>query len=371
MIISESLSENELRAIASDVVRLSALLTRERERLSTDYMKDSRLRKAYLAYFVPANLPKIHLPLKELALHPMQLFSRDRLMILDLGSGPGTAVLGILEFFSRLGQSPFLDFTAIDNTPENLDDAEALFQSWRDRTGLKSSLRTLKTTVEESHRRLSGERFDIVVLSNVLNELFYGHKDRIRKRRHIIQLVMDGLLDEHGSCIIIEPALRETSREMLEAVCGLVNDGINIYSPCHAAGLCGTLSNPKDWQHEEVPWDAPEIIRKIDRIAGLIKDALKFSYVVLRRDGLSIMDVFGMEAYRVVSEPLVTRGKMEFYLCGREGRRLITRLDKDRTDSNIGFDALRRGDFVLIEGAIDEGKRLKVTKETRVTVKRV
>lgn len=364
-------AKKDLKSIAADVVRLSWLLTRERERLPFEYMKDDRLRRAYLAYFVPSNIPKIHIPLKELASHPAGLIPKDRLRVIDLGSGPGTALLGIMDFFSTREERPFLELTAVDSVPENLDDAMSLFMSWKKRTGLDSTLRTLKSPVEHAHLRLSKERFDIAVLSNVLNELFCGHEDRISKRRDLILRIMDRLLNLGGSCIIIEPALRDTSREMLDAVCGLLGMGIHIYSPCHPAGLCATLSNPRDWQHEEAAWDPPGLVKEIDRFTGLVKDALKFSYVVLRKDNLSILDVFGENAYRVVSEPLASKGKLEYYLCGQDGRRRVVRLDKDRTDANSRFNVLRRGDFVLFKGHIDEGSRLKITKGTEVTVKRV
>ena len=101
MNISPELSHNELRSLASDVVRLSRLLTSEREDLPAAYLTDERLRNAYQAYFLPSNLSKIHKPLQELSLHPRDLFSKAKLRILDIGAGPGTASLGALTFFSQ------------------------------------------------------------------------------------------------------------------------------------------------------------------------------------------------------------------------------------------------------------------------------
>ncbi len=365
-----SASSTDLNELSAHVSRLSGLLTRDREALPEAYLKDPGMRQAYLRYFVPANIGKIHLPLRELSLHPKGLLRRDRLRVLDLGSGPGTALLGMLEFFSRQEHRPKLDCTALDQVGENLKDAGRLFAEWRGSTGMDASLRTLRSGVEQAATRLAGERFDILILSNALNELFHGRDERIEERRSVLRTLLDQLMDRQGSCIIIEPALRETSREMLEVVCGLPAENVRFYSPCPAEGLCATLENARDWQHEEVPWDPPPIVRDVDRRTGLRKDALKFSYVVLRTDASCITDVHGRDAWRVVSEPLLSKGKAEFYLCGSEDRRLAVRLDKDRSDANQDFGCLQRGDFVLFEGVLDEGKRLKVVKETKVVVKR-
>ena len=70
-----------------------------------------------------------------------------------------------------------------------------------------------------------------------------------------------------------------------------------------------------------------------------------------------------------MSEPLVSKGKAEYYVCGVAGRKLITRLDKDRSPQNHAYSGLRRGDIVVFEGLRDEGKRFKVEKGTRVIIR--
>jgi hypothetical protein len=145
-----------------------------------------------------------------------------------------------------------------------------------------------------------------------------------------------------------------------------LEQGFNVYSPCLFSGKCPVLANPRDWCHEDIPWDPPALVKEIDKVTGLHKDSLKFSYLVLRKDGLSLSDVLGRNIFRVVSEPLVSKGKREFFVCGAAGRRLVTRLDKDTTPANELFGALQRGTVVHFERLIDEGKRFKVGKETAV-----
>jgi ribosomal protein RSM22 (predicted rRNA methylase) len=196
--------------------------------------------------------------------------------------------------------------------------------------------------------------------------MFLRETDRIMKRTELVRNIMEHLLAADGSCIIIEPALQETSRDLLMVRDGIVDGGLHVYAPCLVQGHCPALVNSKDWCHEDRHWDPPEIIREIDSHIGLRKDSLKFSYLVLRKDGRTLADTYEEAAYRVVSEPLASKGKLEFYLCGEEGRRLATRLDKDASPANGMFARLQRGDVVRVEGLVIEERRYRITKESLV-----
>lgn len=360
-------AKDELRSLAADVARLSTLLTRERERLPAVYLEDARLRKAYLAYFHPSNTSKIHAPLRELSLHPDNPLLKEKLRVLDIGSGPGgPALLGVMGYFSQQERKPRLDLTALDPVAENLKEAEKHCLAHRDTYALDASFHAIRSGLEGIARLVRGP-FELIVLSNVLNELFPHDGDRIEKRVGILSAILGRFLADDGSCIIIEPALRETSRELLGVRDGILEQGFHVYSPCLISGKCPALANPKDWCHEDLPWDAPALVRELDKLTGLRKGSLKFSYLVLRKDGKSLSDVYDPGAFRVLSEPLISKGKKEFFLCGVKGRRLVTRLDKDATPENEPFEALDRGDIIRFEGLIDETKRFKVKKETRVT----
>ncbi len=371
-----------LDKLAANVARLSNLLTRERENLPLPYLKDKGLREAYILYYVPANLNKIHVPLRELSLHPGGIFWKKRLKVLDLGSGPGTAILGIMDFFSTEADKPLLEFTAVDPIEDNLRDAERLFQSFKNNTLVDTSLLTIRSGIERTKSLPEGP-FDMIILSNVLSEVFQpgqeipkqvrddreGMTGRLDYRLNLLKSVINRSLAGDGSCIIIEPALRATSRELLEVRDGLLREGLHIYSPCLINDPCPALINPKDWCHEDIPWEPPATILEIDKLTGLRKDSLKFSYLIIRKDTLSLSDIsniFVNDPFRVVSEPLISKGKIEHYLCGAGGRRLVVRLDKDKSKLNEPFSSLKRGNIVSFQGLIDEGKRLKVDKETSV-----
>ncbi|MDH4161295.1 MAG: small ribosomal subunit Rsm22 family protein [Nitrospirota bacterium] len=358
-------SSPDIKALAEAVQRLSHLLTRERERLPDAYLNDHELRQAYLQYFLPVNRAKIIVPLQELSLHPAGLLSGCMLRVLDIGSGPGTSILGILDFFEKRGTPPILEFTAVDAVPGNLSEAERLFRAAAAGYGSKASIKTMVRSFGEGSGRVEGT-FDLIVLSNVLNELFHDKPDRNQRRAGVLADLLKTSLAATGSCIIIEPSLRETSRDLLSLRDALVIAGFTIYSPCLTQEPCPALVNPRDWCHEDRPWEAPQLIREIDSLIGLRKDSLKFSYLVVRRDTRAVGGPFPEGAFRVVSEPLVTKGKRELFLCGTGGRRQVMRQDKDASPENAAFTELLRGDVVRFKGLVDEVKRLRVTKETVV-----
>ena len=365
---SSSLTASELKTIASDVIQLSNLFTKERKILPSQYLNNKSLRRAYILYFLPSNIYKIHLPLKELSLHPKKILSKKLLKILDLGSGPGTTILGILDFFSNQKKMPSLEFTAIDSVAENLSIAKNLFKLFTENINIDASLKTFKINIEKAGT-IPQDTYDIIILSNILNELFYEDNKRIAKRVSFLNTIIDKFLTPDGSCIIIEPALRETTRGMLDVRDNLMKNGFKIYSPCLIDEPCPALLNPKDWCHEDIPWIPPVIIKELDKLTGLRKDSLKFSYLVLRKDKLSLTDVLEKNSYRIVSEPLISKGKLEFYICGHGGRQLVTRLDKDETPSNIQFQKLQRGDIVSFRDLIDRGNRFKIDKGTTVSLR--
>ncbi len=355
----------DIETLARAVGRLSRLLTVERDRLADDYLRDRGLREAYLRYFLPANRAKVGIPLGELDRHPAALLVRDTLRVLDIGSGPGTSILGVLDFFRDKAKRPALEITAVDGVKANLTEAERLFRGEAGRYGRPAKLRTIVRTIGSAADRIE-DRCDLLILSNVLNELFRDQSDRLARRSDLLARMLEGSLAPDGSCVIIEPALRETSRDLLAVRDEMARAGFTVFSPCLRQGPCPALTDPKDWCHEDRPWDPPSVIREIDERIGLRKDALKFSYLVLRRDGSKLADCFPEGAFRVVSEPLVSKGKRELFLCGREGRLPAMRQDKDAAPGNALFGELRRGDVVRFENPLDGEKRLRVTKDTVV-----
>src|SRR5437016_12704986 len=112
------------RQAAEAVRRLSAFFTVERSALPEDYFADERLRRAYLLYFLPVNLAKVSLLLREMPALPAR-----PLRILDVGSGPGAGALAVRDHLATRGVAKQEGSTviAVDRSRAALREAASLW----------------------------------------------------------------------------------------------------------------------------------------------------------------------------------------------------------------------------------------------------
>ena len=374
------LDSKHLKKLSYKVKELSDYFTKRQADRPQIYFSDKELIVAYVAYFLPSNILKITRPLEELYRHSAPVFSDcGEINILDLGCGPGTASAGLLYFLSShqvFEKKVSLKIRAIDSSRDILREAKGIINSVYD--SYKESLlkhnivhvnvETLQADINNyGGNPSSKQKYDMIIISNALCELGTDVPGMVNSLGSI-----SSDLKTDGSMIIIEPALRDSSRRLLELRDHVLRSGeMNVYSPCLTQDSCRALVNKKDWCHEADQWRAPAIVRDLDRLTGFEKTRLNYSYMVLRKDGLALSDVMVEkkgEVFRVVSDLLVMKGDKRIYLCGKGGRIEVGRLDRERSDSNSFFDDLKRGDIVEIEGLYKKGALFRVGKEGSVTL---
>jgi ribosomal protein RSM22 (predicted rRNA methylase) len=387
----QNFPSSRLAEIAKGVEELSNLYTRQRRRLSSELLKNAALRKAYLGYFLPCNLVKVRRIFQEILAHPQgALHFTGHRRLLDIGCGPGTNLLGFLSLLVEgTVLTDSLECVALDSVRENLQDAEQLFSRYSDRLKQSRDIAPLRTyQAELSHPPLLSVNeplFDFVVFGNVLNELFLNRKDRIQERCDLVAALAQKWLSRDGFLILLEPALKETSRELLLLRdCLLDRTDLRVYAPCVHNLHCPAVApeNFSDWCHEDRSWVSPRLIQAIDALVGNRKESLKYSYVVFNRLGLSVAEAahwqarnkgkdsgtgeVSSQAWRVVSERLEEKGKSSAYFCGVQGRARVTRLQKHGSKNNQDFGKLERGQVVVTQGL-----RMKSALDWRVEAKTV
>ncbi len=353
------------KQLTQAVRELSRIFTKERDRLSLSYLDSSHLGAAYLQYFLPVNLAKIQRLLNEMPTPEVD----ESFSVLDLGSGPGTGALAVLDWWQQQALPYALSVTAVDSSKAALSQARQLWDRYcQTATVGAGSLQTYEGDLE---RRVWLEQikqrapFDLIILANCLNELFTGAQDSIKMRTCLVTEALS-LLAPHGTMLIVEPALRETSRALLQVRDKLLQDKrCSIYSPCLHENACPALMKPDDWCHEERAWEPPMIIQQIDNEVGFIKDALKFSYLLLRKDGKTIVDR-QPNVYRLVSELRVMKGEKRAWLCNEQGRQEVGRQDRLASPDNGAFDQWHRGAIVQIEKIVRKDKNGKVSSLGRL-----
>jgi len=285
---------------------IHAGLVGARDLIGTAYLADPALREQYAREIAPRTEAALARVLDELpaAFRPARA--------LDLGAGTGVVGRGLR---ARFGDA--LEVVAVDRTAA-------------------PGVRRADLAVELP--QVPG-RFDLIVAAHLLNELFVGRADRVAMRARRVAAWARELLAPAGLLVLIEPALRETSRELLAVRDQLLASGLHVVAPCFWQGPCPALASPRDWCHDAAPVPS--------------RPRVDFSYVVLRAE--PVAPAPGLE--RVVSDPLPDKGRLRLYVCGGQGRRELIRLSRHRSEANAGFDQAARGDVLTVRD--QDGPRIK------------
>jgi SAM-dependent methyltransferase len=344
----DALLPDELREVASAVTRLSTGLTRERELAGARYLDDERLLGAYLLFYWPTSYLQARGVLGELPRRPG--------VVLDLGSGPGPLAFAALDAGAGA-------VTAADRAKAALAAARELARLAGEPLGTREWNVTHGRPLDE----LTGGRApDLILMGHVLNELWTGDGQAEKRVALLTQAL--GALAPGGSLVVVEPALRDTSRALLAVRDLLVARGATVRAPCLFRGPCPALLKPSDWCHAERPIEAPPLVAQIGKAAGLRKEAVKMSYLVLAPPGESWAEPPAGRLFRIVSEPLAGKGRLRYMGCGPEGRMGLALQEKHVGQGNRSFEALRRGDVVGLTGAEPRGDGLSLGPGSTVTM---
>jgi hypothetical protein len=254
-----------------------------------------------------------------------------------------------------------VEAVVLDQSGPALREAEQFWAVYTRAAGLAAAtLAPLRADLAKGRwlEELRAERsgwFDVIIMANVLSEVGDGTRDAIERRTVLVEGLL-GLLAPQGSLIIMEPALRDTSRSLHQVRDALLaKQSCTVYSPCLHDRPCPALIKADDWCHEERPWTPPAIVSKIDQVVGFIKDALKFSYVILRKDGKTIVPR-KPDLVRVVSELREMKGEKRAWLCNETGRPEVGRQDRLRSEANAAVDGWHRGAIVRISEIVRKTK---------------
>jgi ribosomal protein RSM22 (predicted rRNA methylase) len=199
-------------------------------------------------------------------------------------------------------------------------------------------------------------RYDVVLLGQMLSEADAGESEDARVEKHTATLrhLLDAHVARDGSLVIVEPALRDRTRHLHRLRDRLVGSGARVFAPCLHDAPCPMLRREEDWCHEDLAIDLPEWLVPVARAAGLRREGLTFSYLVVRPDGETLRSrLTDPRALRVVAAPRVTKGKRELLLCGETAtgtdHAAPMRLDRHHDEEKNGaMDDLVRGDLVVI-----------------------
>ena len=313
---------------------LSAMLTIDRDSLARPYWTAPRLTSAYLRYFLPWNLVRLS------SLLPGLDFGRipDEPLILDMGSGPLTLPLALWLSRPDLREKP-VTIVASDTTPHILELGRRIFDMLRAELApeCRWTIRTMRASVTQALHRIHAKPGMLWMLTtgNVLNEM----EERRARPGHQMSDRMRSLLEdasrmlmEGGLIFSVEPGTRQGGRLLTNlrksALGGVeeepefedltafalreeqagraaalsMNDSddwddeddmfefglsplFKPLAPCPHVNSCPMLDRRSTaWCHVNAPAEhAPQALRDLSARAGLDKDSISLSFLLLKK----------------------------------------------------------------------------------------
>jgi SAM-dependent methyltransferase len=245
---------------------------------------------SYLMYYMPGNIYKVWKPLMDLQFRNAL---KPKMRILDVGTGPGSVPIGIIEYYKALAEKfPEISFglslTLIECEQEFLDIAlsmihniEALLPPNME-VAIKS---TVCKKIEPGFNLDLIDQFDMITMSNFLS---VNEGENQKNSIQIIKQLKEVLRDD-GSIIIIEPGNSENCIALKKARNKLSNQKtLNIFSPCIGIWEEKYSYDCSCFNMVRCYWQIP-IIYKFLIKHGLDKAKridVPFNYLVLRKDNL-------------------------------------------------------------------------------------
>ncbi len=340
-------SSNALEALVPAASYLSKRFMRQEDSLPPDYFSDAELRRAYLVYFFSTNVLKLGPVLDELE-RTERFVSKESLRVLDVGTGVGTAVIGLWMWMQRRGFTAALDVTAVDRSADVCAEAERTVRAFRahlDSPPMRLATRTID--LAELAAEGTGGPYDLITAQNVLIEGSGAEA--------MIALAQRTLADD-GALVLVEPASRYGSRTLLACRDALVEAGFTIYAPCVRQDGCPALLNEGDWCHAISRWERPKFVGMLDDRLGNLRLSLKYSYIIALKQSLNIGGTFPhahpAKLTRLVSDRIDEKGRRHAFACGVEGRERIEQQKRDVREENKAFEDARRYDLFEFDGLL-------------------
>lgn len=331
-----------VRDVAAWVCELSDLYTLERGVLAKRQGERGHVAAKSL-YFLASDAPKVMLALAECAARDGRFAAPST--IVDIGCGVGATSVGALLWLAGRGQRR-VTIWGIDHEPSVLAAWAATVRQAAAIVGVEASLHTF---TGDGLVRALPEGASIVLCQTALNERLAGN--RAGELEHD-QATVDAVARWARSVptLLIEPALKVTTRALQRLRDRLLrSEPIDVVAPCPHQGPCPMLTNERDWCHES---------RRIEPTSR----GAAIQTLTRRRDALALYSFLGLaprrsdrsessdgRTWRLVSDPLGSRGKTERWTCRSDGSfRLVRVLDRERSESNALLVDAERGTLVRL-----------------------
>lgn len=349
----ERLDKKEISALSSSLLKLQRGLTGERKMAGGRYMSEKDTFGSYLLYYFPVSYLQIQTVLDFLGNTIEEISKKDEIGILEIGSGPAPGTTALCDRIRKFNKNAKISVSLCDTSEMAMQTARKILESDFENVRVE----TKKADIEKNGLETFGKKpakFDIVLMSHVLNELWKKDGDKIQKRLSFIKAQAEKL-SENGILILNEPAMLESSRNLIKIRDEMLGSeafrGMNLLAPCPLSGSkkCPALLSEKQTCHAEKMWKPFEPVMSLAKGAGLDRESVKMSFFVFQKTEEQAEPENG-KTLTVVSDGMLNKsGRIRFMLCDGEKRFSLSAKKDDQHAKEIGFFGLRRYDKIRIE----------------------
>jgi ribosomal protein RSM22 (predicted rRNA methylase) len=279
-------------------------------------LSNDEQRAAYLAVRLPATFAAVVAALS----WTRESCAEEVRSVLDLGSGPGTALWAAAQVFPGLRTA-----TAVERDPKMIEIARRLSAAAGD-----SALPEISWVQGDLNRDLTANlpegTWDLVVCSYALNEL------REAQRAGLIRAAWERT---KKLLVVIEPGTKAGFANILALRTRLLAEGARLVAPCPNALAC-PMAGGGDWCHFPARVERTAEHRRL-KAAILGHEDEKFSYAAFSRNAIQSPIPSPSQSYaqnpnaRIVRHPKVFSGYTQLVLCrdGEIANTTITRSKKE------------------------------------------
>lgn len=248
--------------------------------------------RAYALYYLPINMQKIWRPLLDLTITDSL---EPSCRVLELGVGPGSATIGLIEFYKYLAYDNYstefyIDITVVERESAFLKIFDSLMEQYTHSlpSNLNVSIKSINADVTEflAHNENSG--YNLIIESNMLNQ-----------NEHISACYLEDIahnliraLGKHSSLIFIEPAKQVLANFLRTVKTILLREGLSCYSPCCCKNkVCDQFTSA------QLNIKGISLCKKLyeNDIITRMPDYHAFEYAVFRNDTLQKYDYSGTD----------------------------------------------------------------------------
>jgi len=334
----------------------------------SDYMTNQDFLKGYLIYFVPVSLAKIYSIMKEFFWHP-SIFHKKHLKIIDIGCGPSPSVVSFFKLWqNRIISSDNIQYIGVELEEKAIELGEKIIQALKPQD-LSIEYRFLKTDASDlkTYIKLKELNPDIMIFSNSIGEIL--DDKGIIDEDFINFIKYFSFNNEKFTLVLIEPGTKKSASRLQMLRDKLIKElNFYSYSPCLNNLPCPALQ-AKNWCYEERKWSAPSYLSFLSA-KGLQVNYLKFSYIILTKDGINIKDTF--EADEIVikntSHLLNEKGKSKLWGCWDGKLVHIERLKRDYIEHDPWL-KIKKGTYFSIDRLETlSNNKIRIPANAKITI---